>query len=269
MPFKPFFTPIPSLIKALSRVERAYGFIEAHDLFEERNKVTPSLKPSIGEMISNLHLDNLNDQIAYRQAFAILVAEISGEIDSKLICHVHKKLFLEIAKDASILGTYRKSQNCIYDALTKKVLHTPTEATKIHQMMEELIEWLKNERSLPSVLMAGIFFYQFVKIHPFIDGNGRTAQVISMLILERAGYRIKDLFAIGEYYISDSKKHYNALLPKNNLTDWLLYFVDGFATQLEEVKQLLSVSYKAKNRPKGPDTNLLKSKFVFHFTSEN
>ena len=82
---------------------------------------------------------------------------------------------------------------------------------------------------------------QFVHIHPFLDGNGRTSRLLSTLCLYRAGYDFKRLFTISEYYDRDSTAFYGAIqsVRKNNmdLTGWLEYFVEGLATQLSEVRE--------------------------------
>ena len=77
-------------------------------------------------------------------------------------------------------------------------------------------------------------------IHPFIDGNGRTARLLSTLILYKTGYDFKRLFTISEYYDKDRPAYYQAIqtVRKNNMdmTLWLEYFVDGLRSQMAEIK---------------------------------
>ncbi len=88
--------------------------------------------------------------------------------------------------------------------------------------------------------MAGIAQFQFVHIHPFIDGNGRTARLLSTLILYKTGYDFKRLFTISEYYDKDRPAYYHAIqtVRKNNMdmTTWLEYFVDGLHSQMTEIQ---------------------------------
>jgi Fic family protein len=80
--------------------------------------------------------------------------------------------------------------------------------------------------------------FQLVHVHPFVDGNGRTSRLLSTLCLYRAGYDFKRLFTLSEY--RDRSVFYQAIQSVRNqgmdLTGWLEYFVEGLATQLEEVK---------------------------------
>ena len=88
--------------------------------------------------------------------------------------------------------------------------------------------------------MAGISQYQFVDIHPFLDGNGRTARVLCTLILYQNGYDFKRLFSLSEYYDKNRRKYYDAIQSVRNsemdMTGWLEYFTEGLQNQLVEVK---------------------------------
>src|SRR5262245_65238110 len=107
--------------------------------------------------------------------------------------------------------------------------------------MAELVDWLQNEQTIPPVLLAGIAQFQLVHIHPFVDGNGRTSRLLSTLCLYRAGYDFKRLFSIREYYDRNRTGFYTALQSVRehdmDLTGWLDYFVEGLATQLDEVTE--------------------------------
>jgi Fic family protein len=88
--------------------------------------------------------------------------------------------------------------------------------------------------------LPGIAQFQFVHIHPFVDGNGRTSRLLSTLCLYRAGYDFKRLFTISEYYDRDRAAFYAALQGVRkadmDLTGWLEFFVNGLSTQLQEVR---------------------------------
>jgi Fic family protein len=91
------------------------------------------------------------------------------------------------------------------------------------------------------VLVAGIAQFQLVDIHPFCDGNGRTARLLSTLCLYLTGYDLKKLFTLSEYYDRDRPAYYAAIQSvrqnDHDLTAWLEYFVEGLATQLREVQE--------------------------------
>lgn len=78
-------------------------------------------------------------------------------------------------------------------------------------------------------------------IHPFIDGNGRTARLLSTLILYKTGYDFKRLFTISEYYDKDRPSYYQAIQSVRNnnmdMTGWLEYFAEGLRTQMAEIQE--------------------------------
>jgi Fic family protein len=107
--------------------------------------------------------------------------------------------------------------------------------------MAELVAWTNAPGDLHPVLVSGVAQFQFVHIHPFVDGNGRSSRLLSTLCLYRAGYDFKRLFTISEYYDRDRPAFYAAIQGVRDggmdLTGWLEFFVEGLATQLAEVKQ--------------------------------
>src|SRR5205807_3320038 len=100
-------------------------------------------------------------------------------------------------------------------------------------MMTDFVAWLPWETQINPVLIAGIAQFQLVHIHPFVDGNGRTARLLSTLCLYRSGYDFKRLFSISEYYDRDRPAYYRAIQivreQRMDLTGWLEYFTDGLS----------------------------------------
>ena len=90
------------------------------------------------------------------------------------------------------------------------------------------------------VLHAGIAHYECVRIHPFVDGNGRTARTLATLILYKRGFDTRRFFALEEYYNVDRRSYYEALVAadqRDDLTGWLEYFVQGIAVELVRLEE--------------------------------
>jgi len=81
--------------------------------------------------------------------------------------------------------------------------------------------------------------FQFVHIHPFVDGKGRTSRLLCTAYLYKEDYDFKKLFSISQYYDRDRRKFYDAIQSVRNnnmdMTSWLEYFVKGFLLQMSEV----------------------------------
>ena len=72
-------------------------------------------------------------------------------------------------------------------------------------MVKALVEWVNSDeaRELDPILVVGIAHYELVRIHPFVDGNGRTARVFATLMLYLRDFDVKQFFCLDDYYDSD------------------------------------------------------------------
>ena len=133
-----------------------------------------------------------------------------------------------------------------------KIFHEPPEPWEIESLLNALFEWFETAKEKgtsknPSntwthpAIVAGITQHRLVWIHPFLDGNGRTARMFTTLILFQRGYDFKYLFNLSEYYNADRTKYYRALRTADetgDYTDWLEYFLGGFARQMYRIEEL-------------------------------
>jgi len=158
-----------------------------------------------------------------------------------LIREMHKITVKAVRGDRADPGNYRKIQNYIVNSKTGEKVYTPPPPLDVPFLMRQFTEWLNNEKEFSPVLTAGIAQFQFVHIHPFIDGNGRTARLLSTLILYKTGYDFKKLFSISEFYDKDRPAYYGAIqsVRENNMdmTGWLEYFTGGLETQMKEIQE--------------------------------
>ena len=163
--------------------------------------------------------------------------------DEKLIANIHS--LVEASK--SIIP-YRDNQNAIYDSETGAKIYLPPEAKDVPEMMRDFCQWVQNAGNLPVPLVAGIVHYQFVTIHPYYDGNGRTARLLTSFIMRKGGYGLKGIYSLEEYYAKDLIRYYDALQthPHHNyyygrheadITSWLEYFIAGVANAFDKVNE--------------------------------
>ena len=156
---------------------------------------------------------------------------------------LHRWLAKEVLDDPHDVGAYRDRQVVVGNRLTGEVVFRPPETSAVPRLMREFLAWLnaKDTQELDPVLEAGIAHYEFVRIHPFIDGNGRTARVLATLILYKRGFDTKQFFALDDYYDSDRPAYYEALqsvdTKTRDLTAWLEYFIEGVAVSVGQVKE--------------------------------
>lgn len=109
-------------------------------------------------------------------------------------------------------GKYRQIQIFIRGAPVE-----PPPANEVSFRMKKLIEWLSGQQQINPVKVAADFHYRFVAIHPFIDGNGRTARLLLNLILISNSYPIAIIK-------TDEREVYMSAIQKGTLTNDLSDF---------------------------------------------
>lgn len=182
-----------------------------------------------------------------------------GNVAEKSILRMHKDVTKETLDSLEHEGNYREIQVYVGNRITGEVTFMPPPPHDVPVLMGALIEWLNSDDScnLSPVLVAGMSHYEFVRIHPFVDGNGRTARALATLILHLREFDIKKFFALDDYYDSDRMAYYNALKSVDpetlDLTDWLEYFTEGVLISISKVKEkVLKLSLeKRKKEEKG------------------
>ena len=89
----------------------------------------------------------------------------------------------------------------------------PPEAHDVPGLMAAMVRWIKEagNKRVPVPLIAGLAHYQFVTIHPFYDGNGRTARLLATYLLHVGGYGMNGLFSLEEHHARDLPGYYSAL----------------------------------------------------------
>jgi Fic family protein len=164
------------------------------------------------------------------------------KITEKSILDLHRRITKDVIDNLKDSGKYRNRQVYVGDRIGN-VIFMPPKTEDVPTLMRSLVAWLNSEdtKKLDPVLVAGILHYEFVRIHPFIDGNGRTTRSLASLILILRGFDIKRFFALDEYYDLDRKAYYAALQTVNqttlNLNKWLEYFTDGVTVSVNSIKE--------------------------------
>lgn len=176
------------------------------------------------------------------------------EIDEELIKQMHKLTVYKILESEKC-GIFRKTQVVIKNSLTGEVSFKPPMAVAIPFQIKDLILFINSHFDIHSVLKSGTVHYELVRIHPFLDGNGRVARALSTLILFQEGYDIRRFFSLEEYFDSDAGAYYDALQSvskrEGDLTTWLEYFSLGLSIELSKIKEKvenISIDAKLKER---------------------
>lgn len=105
----------------------------------------------------------------------------------------------------------------VYDSQTGNPDYIPPEYVDIPGLLDELVSYV-NETDDHPLIVAAVVHYQLVTIHPFEDGNGRTARLLSGYILDINGYGFNGIGSLEEYFAYDMQEYYDSIqmgLPVN------------------------------------------------------
>ena len=167
----------------------------------------------------------------------------NGGITEKTILKLHKSISKDTLEYSEYEGMYRDLQVYVGNSATGEVVFMPPSHGDVPKLMNELMEWMNSDDSLnfDPVIVAGLSHYEFVRIHPFVDGNGRTSRAMATFILYLRKFDIKRFFTLDDYYDSDRNAYYDALKSVDqktlDLTEWLEYFTDGVLLSIAKVKE--------------------------------
>jgi len=197
--FRPFSAEIVRKLEEQFIVEWTYNSnaIEGNTLTLKETELVINRGLTIGRKSLSEHFEAINHKegIQYLYNFVKKKKELSEDT----ILALHKIILKNI--DDSEAGHYRTSNVMITGAI-----HIPPSAVKIKKLMNEFFEWYyKNKKKMSIAELAAWAHYKFVHIHPFIDGNGRTARLLMNLILIQNGYPPAVILNV------DRQKYYRAL----------------------------------------------------------
>ncbi|MFZ2199438.1 MAG: Fic family protein [Microgenomates group bacterium] len=222
--------------------------LEGNDLNLE--EVEEVLSPSTSDIPSKVEGSNvvgrdrdIAEIINYRSVMDYLDT-LSGVTLSRHILMEMHRLTVKGLLPAEESGSYRSVKVVIRNTETREITFRPPGPLDVPFLIDDLFAWLssKEGRDVHPLLRAGILHYELVRIHPFTDGNGRTARAMALLLLFLEGYEVKKFFALEEYYDLHPEEYYSALQSvsqSGELTLWLEYFTLGIAIEFNRIKSLV------------------------------
>jgi Fic family protein len=145
------------------------------------------------------HLEAKDHHEALNMVYELVEHKSRPTLSEHLIRSLHQLIVKKT--DEEIAGKYRETNVFIAGAE-----HIPPDAIQVPSEMKKLLTWFtKEQTNLHPIEISAIFHHKFVHIHPFIDGNGRTARLVMNILLMRAGYPLSVILK------NDRKKYYRAL----------------------------------------------------------
>lgn len=210
-----------------------------------RDQVTKALEISKKRSIFN---HDIQEVVNYSKTRNFVFKHVNTHkiIDINFMLTVHKELLNKIVK-GKLKGHFREAQNVIKDSRSGEIVFLPPEAKDVLPLMKGLLHWVhKNQlEKMNPLILAPIFHYEFVTIHPFMDGNGRIARLLTNAILSSAGYDVEKYAALEKQHEKERSLYYQSLRslqaqnyydipPSQNITSWIVYWLTCLSKTYKE-----------------------------------
>lgn len=185
---------------------------------------------------------DIQEVLNYRNVLKYIEGYDKSAVTEEAIKHIHELTVYRLLPEG-VVGVYRATQVVVKNSQTGEITFRPPAPVEIPFLVEDFLSWLNasGPDDIHTTLKAGIVHYELVRIHPFLDGNGRVARAIATLVLFKEGYDIKRFFSLEEYYDREPLSYYEALQSVGkaggNMTAWLEYFAQGLAIELTRIKE--------------------------------
>ncbi|MEA3349290.1 MAG: Fic family protein [Chloroflexota bacterium] len=184
----------------------------------------------------------------YNQVLTELHDALDLAFTQELILDIHHGVMRDLLPVHQV-GHWRKEPIVINNPRKSEVVYLPPDHVEVDALINDLVTFTKkNQDSLDPLLLAGLFHKQFVTIHPFIDGNGRTARLTTKVLLAGLGLDLFRLLSFENYYNQNVSRYfqmvgtfgnYYDLVQEMDFTPWLEYFAEGVLDALLQLQKQL------------------------------
>lgn len=144
------------------------------------------------------------------------------------------------------VGQYRTNEEHIVSGIfgREKIHYIAPSPEHVDEEMEHFLDWFNSQEKNNSVIQSAIAHFWFVSIHPFEDGNGRLARILSDMLLARADKSEFRFYNISSQ-INKDKKHYYDILEKTqhgdgDITEWICWYANTLSVALDEAENIVS-----------------------------
>lgn len=211
-----------------------------------------------GNTLSDLEVDRLLDGVATkslprkdalevlctRSALELadqLAARSEQALDQAAVREIHRRV-LDGQSARLTPGEYRRGENRVAGIDGELIFATPPSGD-VPELMRSFVDWISAHRATPAPVLAALAHLEFVAIHPFNDGNGRTARALSRLLLVRGGYGFDGLVSFDAYLDIRRNDYFAAIrasigqacVPGYDATPFVAFFLRAITEAADHV----------------------------------
>lgn len=196
-----------------------------------------------GDLPSSVHQQDAALVQGYRDAMGFVLRRADDPDfawEAELIRGIHDRVMAgDYARGA---GRYRAKQVLLATGADGRIVYTPPPADEVPPRVGELVSWLKGVTGVPVPIIAALAHARIAGIHPFADGNGRTARILTSLVMFRGGFRLPEFTSLEEWWGAHLSDYYKAFAclgdvwkPDVDITPFVAAHVRAQRVQVESL----------------------------------
>lgn len=165
---------------------------------------------------------------------------IERPITEELILELYNIIVKDTLEDEDKTEKYRTGDVFVKNSRDEVIYKAPN-SENVQELMRELLEYINEENEGNIFIKASIIHFYFVYIHPFFDGNGRTARALTYMFLIKSGFQFFKFFSISMMINEKRTKYYQAIKNSEDYGSDMTYFI-GFNIEmiLEAIEETIS-----------------------------
>lgn len=222
-----------------------------------------STRKRAGEMIkNNLNPQNKSEKMIFNnyKALVYTIENIESEFSHSFIYKIWQILTEGTIDEDDMTKLYRTDK--VFVERNNEVIYEGPDFKLVYEMMDNLVEFMNKTSIMNPIINACVIHYYFVYIHPFFDGNGRTARAITNIYLLKNGYEFIKYFSLSKILADKRKRYYSVIKESEDSGSDITYFVDFYSkliyATVTEIRKNYMIQYS-----KGIIENLLYEKEIF------
>ncbi|MCK9281581.1 MAG: Fic family protein [Melioribacteraceae bacterium] len=183
----------------------------------------------------------------YIEAINICLEEMNEiPLSTRILNLAHQIIFSGARGEKKSPGEFRKSQNWVGGATINEAIYIPPVHDEISNLIGDLENFLHNDYlEIPDLIKIAIAHYQFITIHPYVDGNGRIGRLLITLYLVSFGLLSKPTLYLSAFFEKRKIPYYNHLMlvrKNDDLMQWIKFFLEAvIESALHGIKTFQSI----------------------------
>lgn len=200
---------------------------------------------------------NRSQQMIYNNYITMkwIVENKDAELTQDVLLHIHKLITCKTLDNPDFEGRYRENNNIDVVDETNEIFYTPPSHEHIEQLIKQFLKIANDKNTQDGFihpLLKGILLHFLIGyIHPFVDGNGRTARALFYWYLIKRGYWLIEYMSVSRIILKAKAQYARAYLhteyDDNDLTYFFIYNLKCISSALEELKLYIDRKVKEKN----------------------